>query len=423
LTNQTLRNSPAVYRASWVCPVGRAPIENGVVEVASNNEITGVGSFADYDGPSERVVDLGDGAIIPGLVNAHCHLEFSDLPCPLGQPGIRFADWIGLIVKSRADSNQQSATKKSAAIGQGIDQSVQSGVVGIGEICTSPFDPGDYASRTPVWILHFLEQLGSDETLLEKHRDQLSKHLDESSSDSAENESLIGQTLFGASPHAPYSCHPELVEQMCQLAAKNNRVVAMHLAETKAERELLDSQSGDFVELLKDFGVWNPKVFPNDRSILSTLATLSQCKSLIVHGNYLNDSELDFIAQHREHMKIVFCPRTHAYFQHDEYPLKRILKREIEIALGTDSLASNPDLDLFSELKEVAKLFPQLTAEQILKMGTSNGAAALGLDSSLGTLKPGKAAALCFVEQGSGDPASPINDWLLLPASSCRRIT
>ena len=400
----------------------RAPIENGFVEVTSNQLINHVGSIADYQGPRERIVDLGDGAIIPGLINAHCHLEFSDLPRPLGKPGIRFTDWIRLIVKSRADSNEESPAKKANAIKQGIEQSVRSGVVAIGEICTSPFELDDYACPTPFSILHFLEQLGSDESMFVKHQAQLAKHLDKSNFAPAENESPSGQTMFGASPHAPYSCHAKLVEQMCQLARKNKRIVAMHLAETKAELELLNSQSGDFVELLKDFGAWNPKVFPNNRSILSTLETLSQCNALIVHGNYLSDSELDFVAQHRDGMKIVFCPRTHAYFKHDAYPLKRIMQREIEIAIGTDSLASNPDLDLFAELKEVAKSFPHLTAEQILKFGTLNGAAALGFDSQLGTLTPGKSAALCFVEQNGVDFAGPINDWLLSPSSNCRRL-
>lgn len=425
MTNQTLNSnageSPKVYRASWVCSVDRPPIKNGFVEVDSNR-ITNVGSIANYQGPRQRIVDLGDGAIIPGLINAHCHLEFSDLPRPLGEPGIRFTDWIRLIVKSRADSNEQSPDKKSNAIKQGIEQSAHSGVAGIGEICTLPFEQGAYDCQTPISILHFLEQLGSDQSALENQQAQLLKHLNRSSVDSVENESLKAQTTFGASPHAPYSCHPKLVEQMCRLAAENNRIVAMHLAETKAERELLDSQSGDFVELLKDFGVWNPNAFPKDRSIFSTLATLSKTKSLIVHGNYLNEAELDFVAQHRDHMNVVFCPRTHAFFEHDAYPLNEILERKIEVAIGTDSLASNPDLNLFAELKEVARSFPQLAAEQVLKFGTINGAAAIGYDSQLGTLAPGKAAALCFVEQSEGDTASPINEWLFGPSSRCRRL-
>ena len=447
MTNQTPSpiaepgNLPTVYRASWVCPVDGPPIQNGFVEIKDEpgdglNEgfdrrvIANVGRFADYQGPSQRVDDLGDGAIIPGLINAHSHLEFSDLPKPLGQAGIGFTDWIRLIVKSRSDSNDGSPTRKSAAIKLGIEQSVRSGVAAVGEIATMPFELSDYASNAPISILHFLEQLGSDEAVLDARGKQLSIHLGRSSlkpgqaQESADGASGIrlAESSFGASPHAPYSCHPKLVEQICRIAAANKSIVAMHLAETKQERELLESGSGDFVELLKDFGVWNPDLFSSDRSILSTLQVLSKCRSMIVHGNYLNEQELDFIAKHRESMSIVFCPRTHAFFKHDSYPIQKILDRGIGVAVGTDSLASNPDLDLFEELKQIAKSFPQIGSEQILKLGTANGAAAIGMASQLGTLTPGKSAVMGFVESTDADSNGPLEGWLFSSTSNCRRI-
>ena len=436
MTNQTPSpksvqpgNLPTVYRASWVCPVDGPPIQNGFVEIKDEpgdglNEgfdrrvIANVGRFADYQGPSQRVDDLGDGAIIPGLINAHSHLEFSDLPKPLGEPGIDFTDWIRLIVKSRSDSNDSSPAKKSAAIKLGIDQSVRSGVAAVGEIATMPFELSDYASNAPISILHFLEQLGSDEADLDARREQLESHLGKSS----QYGFRVSQSSFGASPHAPYSCHPKLVEQICRIAKANKSLVAMHLAETKPERELLESRSGEFVELLKDFGVWNPDLFGSDRSILSTLQVLSKCRSLVVHGNYLNEQELDFIAGHRESMSIVFCPRTHAFFEHEAYPIQKILDRGIGVAVGTDSLASNPDLDLFEELKQIAKSFPQLGSEQILKLGTANGAAAIGMASQLGTLTPGKSAVMGFVESTDVESNESVEGWLFSPTSSCRRI-
>ena len=447
MTNQTPSpkpeqpGHPTVYRASWVCPVDRPPIQNGCVVVKDEpgdglnqgfdrRVIANVCRFEDYQGPSQQVIDLGDGAIVPGLINAHSHLEFSDLPKPLGQTGIGFTDWIRLIVQSRNDSNDGSPARKSAAIKLGIEQSVRSGVAAVGEIATMPFELSDYASNAPISILHFLEQLGSDEAVLDAQAEQLASHLSTPilssgpAQDSADGASGIrlAQSSFGASPHAPYSCHPKLVEQICRIAAAQKSIVAMHLAETKQERELLESRSGNFVELLKDFGVWNPEFFSSSRSVLSTLQTLSSCRSLIVHGNYLSEAELDFIAGHRETMSIVFCPRTHAFFKHDSYPLQQILDRGIGLAVGTDSLASNPDLDLFEELKQIAKSFPQLGSEQILKLGTANGAAAIGMASQLGTLTPGKSAVLGFVESTDADSSGPLEGWLFSPTSNCRRI-
>jgi len=435
LTNQTPSpqpfesgNQPTVYRASWVCPVDRPPIQDGFVEIRdeprrlngtfSRPVIADVGRLVDYQGPIEEVKDLGDGAIIPGLINAHSHLEFSSLPKPLGQSGIDFTDWIRLIVKTRSDSNDSSPAKKSAAIKLGIDQSVRAGVAAVGEIATMPFELSDYDSDAPISILHFLEQLGSDEAILNPRGEQLQSHLSKSSQYGFRD----AHASFGASPHAPYSCNPKLVEQICRIAAANNSIVAMHLAETKQERQLLESGSGEFVELLKDFGVWDPGLFDSSRSILSTLQVLSKCRSLIVHGNYLKEHELDFIAKHRQTMSIVFCPRTHAFFEHDVYRIEKILDRGIGLAVGTDSLASNPDLDLFEELKHISKSFPQMASEQILKLGTANGASAIGMDCELGTLTPGKLGVVGFVESTNVDSNVPVGDWLFSPNSNCRRI-
>ncbi len=171
---------------------------------------------------------------------------------------------------------------------------------------------------------------------------------------------------------------------MCSLAKTKQKPVAMHVAETREEIELIQNRSGGFVDLLQDFGVWNPNPDEAYQAILQILQSLSQApQSLVVHGNYLVDSELDFIANHRESMSVVFCPRTHQYFKHEPYPLQNMLRRGICVALGTDSRASNPDLNLFEELKLVAHLFDDLQPERILKLGTVNGARRLEWKTNL----------------------------------------
>lgn len=415
MTNTPLNNgkdlpNKIAFRAAWVYPVAQPEFKDGIVAV-ENGEIQFVGRLDEFDLTQFHVEDLGDGAIIPGLVNAHTHLEFSDLATPLGHAGIKFTDWIRAIVKSRIESNEAPSEKKRLAIQSGIKESLEAGVVGIGEIATMPFAWEDYKGLGLDGCLVFLEQLGSDESFLGDKRNELNQFLD------SQTESNF---VFGASPHAPYSCHEKLVDQICELAIQKSRIVAMHLAETLPERELLATQTGDFVELLKDFGVWNPENFPTDsRHIYSTLEQLSKTKSLIIHGNYLNDIELDFIANHPE-MTIVFCPRTHQYFGHSQYPLNKMRQRSIPVAVGTDSRASNPDLDLFKELKLIASSFPELTTNEILKMGTLNGAEALVM-KELGSLSIGKRGVFNFVKQPSDRTSSP-DEWLFEPESICRRV-
>jgi len=371
--------------------------------------ISFVGAANEYR-PTSEVTDLGDGAIIPGLVNAHTHLEFSHMTQPLGQLGIKFTDWIRLIVKSRVNS----ADTSHISIQSGVRESLDAGVVAIGEIATMPFDVEDYLAYGLSHCLIFLEQLGSDRSLIDSKRQELDRFL---------NFDLTHSFLnFGASPHAPYSCNNELVSQICEQAAKQNRIVAMHVAETMEERELLSSQSGDFVELLKDFGVWDAANFlPGLRSIQSTLEQLATTKSLVIHGNYLKADELDFIANHRD-MTIVFCPRTHQFFGHLDYPLFEMRKRSIRVAVGTDSRASNPDLNLIEELKLIARSFPELDCNEILKMGTLQGAEALNIDSKLGSLTVGKVAAMSFVHNENEDMSRRPENWLFETSSKARRV-
>ena len=415
--NQKTASSESVYRASWICPVDQPPIENGIV-ATSNGKITFVGRVSDYQGPTSKITDLGNGAVLPGLVNAHTHLEFSDLANPLGRKGIGFTDWVRLIVSTRIKSNADLSEKKTAAIRSGIEQSVASGVAAIGEIATAPFASSDYLTDCEtIEIQLFLEQLGSDESKLAEQAKELEAFFEQPP---MQSQRLVQS--FGASPHAPYSCHPKLIEQICEQAKNKNRIVAMHLAETLAERELLEESRGEFVDLLKDFGVWKPELFKKTRSILSTLQALSSVRSQVVHGNYLTDDELDFISENRTRMSIAFCPRTHTFFDHAKYPLEKMLERKITVAIGTDSRASNPDLDLFAELKHVSNSFLNVAPSQILEMGTINGAKALGFEETLGTISLGKSATISFSKTPSGESDKPPKDWMFSESSTCRRI-
>jgi cytosine/adenosine deaminase-related metal-dependent hydrolase len=361
-----------------------------------------------------RVIDLGNGAIIPGLVNAHTHLEFSDLESPLGQPGINFTDWIRLVVSSRSETSDRQT--KTDAIAKGLSESFRAGVWAIGEIATSPFRIDDYISKHDRQALLLLfEQLGQDVSILPQREAALTLFLDQQTDDDRER-------LFGASPHAPYSVHPKLLEQICRQAIAANRPLAMHVAETQAERELLEQQTGDFVSLLQDFGAWNPNSFGTGNSIADILTVLSRApRSLIIHGNYLTDMELDLIADRSDRMSIVYCPRTHHYFGHPDYPIEAMLERGILVGIGTDSRASNPDLDLFLELKHVAREFRQLDPHAILEMGTLNGAKALGISRRQGSLTVGKQAAMSFVSDPSGFDESPF-DWMFSDGSTCTPI-
>ncbi len=403
------------YRAAYVIPIDRPPIQNGTVSVSAG-QIVSVEKHR--PGHSNRSVqDLGDVAIIPALVNAHSHLEFSHLSHPLGNPGIEFTAWIRKVIQTRNTANS-TLSEKSMAIRQGLSESWSAGVGCMGEIATAPIDRGDYClpyqpkDPSPIHLIVFHEQLGRSESLFEQKIAEVRNFV------SANSNSRV---TAGISPHAPYSVHSKLLAGLVKLAIEQRVPVAMHIAETLAERELLERRTGPFVELLTDLGVWNETTFLPPQNTLHVLQILAQApRSLIVHGNYLNSAELEFIARQQSHMSIVYCPRTHQFFGHERYPLEQILAAKICLAIGTDSRASNPDLNLFTELQTVSQAYPGLSPLQVLEFGTLNGAKALGVEPNFGSISPGKSAALSLIRSDS----FVLNDWdsLLSSDATCEPI-
>src|SRR5262249_30721246 len=149
-------------------------------------------------------------------------------------------------------------------------------------------------------------------------------------------------------------------------ARERDLPMAMHVAESRAELQLLRDGTGPFQELLEERSMWDPEAIPRGSKPLDYLQMLSEApRSLAIHGNYLDDEELQFLGLHRDRMSLVFCPRTHAYFFHPPYPLGRAIAAGVRVALGTDSRASNPDLSLLAELRHVMQSHPWIDPHQV----------------------------------------------------------
>jgi cytosine/adenosine deaminase-related metal-dependent hydrolase len=361
-----------VLRTRYLFPVDGPPIADGAVLFDGPTTVA-VGQFP-IEGKADgaTVLDLGSAAILPGLVNAHTHLEFSDLAEPLGEPGLPFADWIRAVVayrRSRTDAEGQQA------IALGLDESRRAGVTALGEISTSdwlpPLNEPPAVDQMPHVTL-FHEVLG-----LTPERATASR----TSADQFLNSSATLPIAFGLSPHAPYTVRPELLQYAIAQSAASDFPLAMHLAESPEELELLRSGSGPLRKLLEQFGAWDPTAFVHPARPLDYLKTLAQAaRALIIHGTYLDDEEIAFLGANAARMSVVYCPRTHARFKMAPYPLEKLLASGVTVALGTDSRASNPDLNLFEEMRFVATHYP-IDPQDALRMAASNGAKAVGLDA------------------------------------------
>jgi len=177
--------------------------------------------------------------------------------------------------------------------------------------------------------------------------------------------------------------------------------MAIHLAETRAELELLDKRAGPFVFFLAELGAWHPDGLAWGPEQFLEL-TRAAPETLLIHCNYLPvDAPLTPIHS------IVYCPRTHAAFKHPPHPFREFLARGVRVCLGTDSLASNPDLDILAEARFVRSRYPDFPGDQLLRMVTLAGAEALGWAGQCGSLEAGKSADLVAVplpDRDAGDP-------------------
>ena len=362
------------YRGKWILTPDFSLLADAYL-VCADNKIQQV----TRNRPDGKILEH-DGLILPGLVNAHSHLEFSDLDRPLGDPGEPFVSWIGKVIGHR---NSRNPDLVFDAIESGLNESTEAGVAAIGEISTFDWH-GRVQSETA--ILDFREIIG----FRKEQHDEISNqvHTFETTRNSQDDWQL------GVSPHAPYSINRDSLEFAVNWSNRQQAPLAMHLAESTEELELLAEHRGPFFDLLIRLGLWTDANFKKGTRPLHFLRLLANAhRSLVIHGNYLDSEELNYVAANQSTLRLVYCPRTHAFFRHREYPLQDIVSLGIPLSLGTDSRASNPDLSLWNEMTFVHDVH-SIPPLEILKMGTIHGAVSLGLENLLGTLEPGKRASV-----------------------------
>jgi cytosine/adenosine deaminase-related metal-dependent hydrolase len=369
--------------ARWVFPVDAPPLERGVVTIAGDRiaavELHGTRA-ADYD--------LGNAAILPGLVNAHTHLDLSGARGRCS-PTQEFTNWLLAVIGYRAGITLDQA---DADIRAGLEESVRYGTTLLGDIAVGG-ESWNAINDAPVRAIVYRELIGLPHAralrALSTARDWLKSHLP------------TATCRPGWSPHAPYSASEFIYLNAAEGYGRHQAAVATHLAETSAEEELLREHKGPFVPFLTQLGVWTPEeLISSWRQAVDLCATANPLA--IVHANYLpSDVRLP------PGVTIVYCPRTHAAFGHPTHPFREFLARGVRVALGTDGLASNPDLDVLAEARFVHAKHPDVAGGVLLRMITLSGAEALGWADETGSLTPGKSADLIVLplpNEESNDP-------------------
>jgi cytosine/adenosine deaminase-related metal-dependent hydrolase len=370
------------YRAAWVIPIASPPIRGGVVSVDR-----GVVAGVDASG-GDRAEDLGDVAILPGLVNAHTHLELSWMR---GQvpPNPSMPAWAAALMALRRTVSQEPPEPIRDAIGEAR----RAGTALVGDV-TNTFATYEPLLDSELSAVLFREVLGFNppdaDAIVGAVEAQIA---------TLTPVQWLRPTIV---PHAPYSVAPSLMEAIARASQRRELPLSVHLGESAQEVQFLRDGTGEWRALLERLGVWNPEWTPpacGPVAYLDGLGLVSD-RLLAVHGVQFTDAELTRLAA--AGATVVTCPRSNRWTGAGEPPIARFYASGVRVAIGTDSLASVEDLNLFAEIAEVRRLAPRVPASRILASATLSGAQALGFASELGSLEAGKRAQLLAVRIPAG---------------------
>lgn len=325
--------------------------------------------------------DLGEGLLSTGLVNAHAHLELSGLAGALPR-GPDFAGWVRALLDARA---ARSARDLERDVRQGAERCLRSGATWVGDI--------DSCGRT-------LAGLTRHPLRVRVHRELLD------AGDPARTSVALARVaralprragrLEGLAPHAPFSVSAELMQQAARIASRRSVPVTVHWSETPAEVEWLERGEGPLARML------GPSPRCSGLDLLDRAGLLGPALSL-VHGNHPRRGEPERIAV--AGASLVHCPGSHRWFERARFPLERYLSAGVSMALGTDSLASNEDLDLAREMALLRETHPALDAATVWDWATRGGARALGVADRAGELAVGRPADVVLWQLSErGDP-------------------
>ena len=392
-------NGKKLLTAAWVAPMSDAAIRDGGV-VVENGRVLAVGDATTLAAlhPDAERIDFGAAVILPGLVNPHTHLELSG--CEAGDsPGGTFGQWIlSLPRRIGVHSGKTNEQLLIPATARGIEQCLHFGVTTIGDISQQMHLTRPVLRDARIRCVSYGEVIG-----LAKNRTRYQTLLPRATDRSLQTDRL----RIGLTPHAPYTVDLPGYRECIELARANDLPLATHLAETTAEQEFLEHHQGEFRQVWELIGHWQDGVETFRGSPIrfaESIGLLDYERALLAHVNYCDEDELSILSRGRA--SVVYCPRTHRYFGHPPHRWREMLAAGINVAVGTDSCASSPDLNLVDDLRLLHEIAPEFPIDQLWRMATVNAAQAIGMES--GRLEPGQPADMALFDVSTNEPLAEI---------------
>jgi len=410
---------PKIYSARWVLPIASPPIDNGAVLV-DDSVIVAVGPRSDLQTafPHEPHEDFGNAAILPGLINAHSHLELTIMRGFLEREEHDFFAWLKKLTIARLQMTDEDLFVSAAC---GAIEAARAGITCLGDSSSFAAQSMRAITKAGLRAIVYQESFGPDPKLAEENGGKLRTQLD------AMRPLETNLVRAGVSPHAPYTVSAPQLEIISRLALDEGLPVMMHAAESQAERQFLQDGAGPFAEGLKARGIeWRaPGVstmrYLHDHGVLDA-------KPLLAHCINVDDDDLRLIKDAAA--GIAHCPKSNAKLGHGRAPFASFIAQGINVGFGSDSVASNNVCDILEEAR-FATLLARLSrgtgrrvsndyasageakapvsAQQSLFTATLGSARALRLDEQIGALRKGLQADIAIVNL-AGSPHQPVRD-------------
>jgi cytosine/adenosine deaminase-related metal-dependent hydrolase len=368
------------FSADWIFPVSSPPIKNGVVAVNTDGTIEEVLT-------EEEAVNLDlnitkyKGAIVPGFINTHCHLELSHM---LG----RIPEHTGLVefVQSIIKSRQGEAEAIKTAM-YGADQKMfDNGIVAVGDI-SNQVSSKEVKENSKIHYHTFIEAMGFNP-------ERADAIMDYTKGIKQAFEPLPASIV----PHAPYSVSSQLFELIREEAEKADAFISVHNQETHHENAFFENKTGGFLDLYQFLGLGISFFEPTKKTSLQTwLPYIKEQKTLLVHNTVSSKADIEFAKYNNSNLYWCLCPQANLYIENALPDVDLLMDEGVKITLGTDSLASNHQLSILSEMVTLQK-YKQVSFEKLLNWATINGAEFLEFDQQLGTIEVGKKPGLNLIQ-------------------------
>ena len=333
-------------------------------------------------------IDLGEAAVLPGLVNAHTHLELSHLRDEV-PPALQFVTWIRGVIAARQRWPDPKSPEILGAIDRAIGEALASGTAIVGDISNTlvTFDPLARSSLAAVVFYELIRFNPSD-----------ARKFVEDASRAVESLPPAERVRASLAAHAPYSVAPLVFRAIRQAIDRNPfSPCSVHVSESVEEMEFIRTGGGSWRAMLEELGSWDPQWVPPGGTPVEFLddSGFLDGRVLAVHGVQMDATDLKRLAARGT--TLVTCPRSNGHTGAGAPPLEEFYESGVRVAVGTDSLASAPDLNVFAELATMRALAPSVPARTLLDSATRQGSRALGFDADYGTIEAGKLARLLAV--------------------------